>query len=154
MNIQQNVKYFIQYHHSTTKYMFQLTVSFIYDNAIQSRERDRSLRLVFFNHSNTACRWREYDCWNVTGCQFRQDNFLFLLRNFIASNVRHVCIIQCLCMDDMQMAFCHVLCLTFRHRSSCTLGQVFHYSPENPFYIFNQQIYFIIWYLLDRASLI
>ena len=34
------------------------------------------------------------------------------------------------------------------------LGQAFHYSPENAFYIFNQQIYFIMWYLLDRASLI
>ena len=44
--------------------------------------------------------------------------------------------------------------LTFRHRASCILGQAFHYSPENAFYIFNQQIYFIIWYLLDRASLI
>ena len=44
--------------------------------------------------------------------------------------------------------------LTFRHCASCILGQAFHYSPENAFYIFNQQIYFIIWYLLDRASLI
>ena len=44
--------------------------------------------------------------------------------------------------------------LTFRHRASCILGQAFHYSPENAFYIFNQQIYFIIWYLLDSASLI
>ena len=44
--------------------------------------------------------------------------------------------------------------LTFRHRASCILGQAFHYSPENAFYIFNQQIYFIIWYLLDCASLI
>ena len=44
--------------------------------------------------------------------------------------------------------------LTFRHRASCILGQAFHYSPENAFYIFNQQIYFIIWYLLDRASFI
>ena len=34
------------------------------------------------------------------------------------------------------------------------VGQAFSYSPENAFYIFNQQIYFIIWYLLDRASLI
>ena len=34
--------------------------------------------------------------------------------------------------------------LNFRHRASCILGQVFHYSPENAFYIFNQQIYFII----------
>jgi len=45
-------------------------------------------------------------------------------------------------------------CLTFRHRASCILGLTFHYSPENAFYIFNQQIYFIIWHLLDRASLI
>ena len=34
--------------------------------------------------------------------------------------------------------------LTFRHRASCILGQAFHYSPENAFYIFNQQIYFSI----------
>jgi len=34
--------------------------------------------------------------------------------------------------------------LTFRHRASCILGQAFHYSPENVFYIFNQQIYFVI----------
>ena len=34
--------------------------------------------------------------------------------------------------------------LTFRHRASSILGKAFHYSPENAFYIFNQQIYFII----------
>ena len=34
--------------------------------------------------------------------------------------------------------------LNLRHRASCILGQAFHYSPENAFYIFNQQIYFII----------
>ena len=34
--------------------------------------------------------------------------------------------------------------LTFRHRASCILEQAFQYSPENTFYIFNQQIYFII----------
>ena len=36
------------------------------------------------------------------------------------------------------------LCLTFRHRESCILGQAFHYCPENAFYVFNQPIYFII----------
>ena len=41
------------------------------------------------------------------------------------------------------------IALTFRQRASCILGQAFRYSPENAFYIFNQQIYFIIWYLLD-----
>ena len=29
--------------------------------------------------------------------------------------------------------------LTFRHHASCILGQVFHYSPENAFYIFNHK---------------
>jgi len=43
--------------------------------------------------------------------------------------------------------------LTFRFRASSIQGQMFRYSPENAFYIFNQQIYFIIWYLLDGASL-
>ena len=33
--------------------------------------------------------------------------------------------------------FRRVLHLTFRHRASCILGQAFHYSPENAFYIFN-----------------
>ena len=42
--------------------------------------------------------------------------------------------------------FLHFLfpALTFRHRASCILGQAFRYSPENAFYIFNQQMYFII----------
>ena len=35
---------------------------------------------------------------------------------------------------------CSGLRLTFRHRASCILGQAFHCSPENAFYIFNQQI--------------
>ena len=51
-------------------------------------------------------------------------------------------------IDDILL----ILKLTFRHRASCILGQAFHYSPENAFYMFNQQICFIIWYLLDRAS--
>ena len=38
----------------------------------------------------------------------------------------------------------YFICLTFRHHASCILGQAFHCSPENAFYIFNQQIYFII----------
>jgi len=44
----------------------------------------------------------------------------------------------------------------FKLQAPCVLyiGQAVRYSPENAFYIFNQWIYFIIWYLLDRASLI
>ena len=34
--------------------------------------------------------------------------------------------------------------LNFRHRASSVLGQAFRYSPENAFYIFKQQIYFVI----------
>ena len=34
--------------------------------------------------------------------------------------------------------------LTFRYRASCIQGQAFRCSPDNAFYIFNQQIYFII----------
>ena len=35
--------------------------------------------------------------------------------------------------------------LTFGHGASFLyIGQAFRYSPENAFYIFNQQIYFII----------
>jgi len=34
--------------------------------------------------------------------------------------------------------------LIFRHRASCILGKAFHCTPEKAFYIFNQQIYFII----------
>lgn len=119
LNVQQKVKYFIQYHYSSTKYMCQSTVMFIYASAIHSRGRYKSLRLVFVNHSEMSCRWREYDIWNIARSQLRQDNFLFLLRNFIARNVRHVCMVHCLCMDDMQMAFCHVLCLKAgrRHQS-------------------------------------
>ena len=42
------------------------------------------------------------------------------------------------------MTFTSILLLTFRHRASSVLGQAFRYYPENAFYIFNQQIYFII----------
>ena len=59
----------------------------------------------------------------------------------------------CNLSEDIQQS-CWQSLLTFRHRASSILGQAFRYSPENAFYIFNQQIYFIIWYLIDRASLI
>ena len=40
----------------------------------------------------------------------------------------------------------------FNLQAPCVLyiGQAFRYSPENAFYIFIQQIFFIIWYLLDH----
>ena len=43
---------------------------------------------------------------------------------------------------------------TINLQAPCVLyiGQAFRYSPENAFCMFNQQIYFIIWYLLRCAS--
>jgi len=65
----------------------------------------------------------------------------------------------------MQSIFClmttsrstyHITCTQVNLQAPCVLytGQAFHYSQENAFYIFNQQIYFIVRYFLDRASLI
>jgi len=53
------------------------------------------------------------------------------------------------CMETFPAEFVNL-------KASCVLyiGQAFRYSPGNAFYIFNQHIYFIIGYLLDRASLI
>jgi hypothetical protein len=46
---------------------------------------------------------------------------------------------------ETESVYCAVqLMLNFRHRESSLLGLAFHYSSENAFYIFNQQIYFII----------
>jgi len=47
-------------------------------------------------------------------------------------------------LEELVIVAAFLLLLTFRHRASCILGQAFRYSPENAFYIFNQQIYFII----------
>ena len=48
-------------------------------------------------------------------------------------------------LSDLCYKFCYGndanICsfiLTFRHRASCILGQAFHCSPENAFYIFKQ----------------
>ena len=35
-----------------------------------------------------------------------------------------------------RVEFTVFLCLIFRHRASCILGQAFHYSPENAFHIY------------------
>ena len=69
---------------------------------------------------------------------------------------RYVCLSEASSGGTMPSDFSswNLWVLTFRHRASCILGQAFRYSPENAFYIFNQQIYFIIWYLLECASLI
>ena len=38
----------------------------------------------------------------------------------------------------------NILCFNLQVPCVLYIGQAFHYSPENAFYIFNQQIYFII----------
>ena len=58
-------------------------------------------------------------------------------------SVKYVSSANLLC-KDVDITTKLTASLTFRHRASCILGQAFHYSPENAFYIFNQQIYFII----------
>ena len=92
-------------------------------------------------------------------------SFLYILilehnRDILSKKkIQHIFIVIAVLLTQSQLLwlpglFQNVGFLTFRHRASCILGQAFHYSPENAFYIFNQQIYFIILYLLDRASLI
>ena len=48
------------------------------------------------------------------------------------------------CTCKYMSSKCKLVPLNFRHRASCILGQAFRYSPENAFYVFNQQMYFII----------
>ena len=69
------------------------------------------------------------------------------------------------CFLSVKLCLCHVslrsrwmpkylavsvcgLCCPFNHYAPCILyiGQAFRYSPEKAFYIFNQQIYFIIFF--------
>ena len=76
-------------------------------------------------------------------------------------------------IDQLLLPFCSLLCswrmfvlgsisnihsfrmyLNFQAPCVLYIGQAFRYSPVNAFYIFNLQIYFIICYLLDCASLI
>ena len=48
------------------------------------------------------------------------------------------------CRNITEISMFDVFLLNFRHRASCIQGQAFRYSPAKAFYIFNQQIYFII----------
>ena len=81
--------------------------------------------------------------------RYRADNF-----NYVTTASFHSLSLTIIHSFDVIRLETLTASLNFRHRASCILGQAFHYSPENAFYTFNQQIYFIIWYLLDRTSLI
>ena len=74
---------------------------------------------------------------------------LFILQHVSAHHMCHhqgVFVVYCTqsWIYKLLIIRCTVPLLTFRHRASSILGQAFRYSPENAFYIFNQQIYFII----------
>jgi len=56
----------------------------------------------------------------------------------------HILLSSALVRGQLQVSHNFGTSFTFRHRASCILGQAFHCFPENAFYIFNQQIYFII----------
>ena len=56
---------------------------------------------------------------------------------------QHICMFLAMSVSVKECPQGYV-CLTFRHCASSIWGQAFHCSPENAFYIFNQQIYFII----------
>jgi len=69
-----------------------------------------------------------------------------------------VCFTFTVITEAFQVWFFHqnfpTICIDLQAPRFLYIGQEFRCSPEKAFYIFNQQIYFIIWYLLDRASLI
>ena len=56
----------------------------------------------------------------------------------------YLCHLKCKEYSRIMVLELRVVLLIFRHRASCILGQAFRYSPDNAFYIFNQQVYFII----------
>jgi hypothetical protein len=78
--------------------------------------------------------------------------------HMVTLSIITVNIIKCWCLLKQHVS-AHVLSLkmvhvgrntvllTFRHHASSTrVGQTFRYSPEKAFHIFNQQIYFIIFF--------
>jgi len=67
----------------------------------------------------------------------------------VAAAVKYWSVSYNACVYDLWLRLCLPVpvtggALANRHRASCILGQAFRYSPEKAFYIFNQQIYFII----------
>ena len=121
---------------------------------IYAHDRDRgrerthayACQLIFKKHVCWLLRKREVPFWNYACYEPLLQSRFSLSQHRTPDKLRHVPLppVYVSCSS----------CLTFRHHASSILGQAFRYSPENAFYIFHQQIYFIIWYLLDRASLI
>ena len=113
----------------------------------------RASAIVTFEAQTWHFRERNgYLLSNITSCQTRNMECQRSSRR--AFPVSRIPIQQCAVTSHSQNTVRRSSALTFRHRASSILGQAFRCSTESAFYIFNQQIYFIIWYLLDRASLI
>jgi len=69
---------------------------------------------------------------------------LFRATSVIELILSHPVVLQC--SRDNKNTTHHSDTTAFNLQAPCVLyiGQAFRYSPENSFYIFNQQIYFII----------
>jgi hypothetical protein len=103
----------------------------------------------------TSCSKKEergwQPCTSVLSCQLIPTPFILhpsiTLRNALFSSKT---------LNQSNKYFHHTVLRTINLYAPRFLyiGKAFRYSPENAFYIFNQQIYFIIRYLLDRVSLI
>ena len=99
--------------------------------------------------SSRLVSWQGVTCEKILAgvVKLEKESFWKVCRHNILTNRTVVWVPCCFVRRNSRSRYT----LTFRHRASCILGQAFRCSPENDFYIFNQQIYFIIWYLLDRA---
>ena len=122
----------IQYLRSISYYWLALNPRFVFCLRIRS-----SARLLFYPED--AVRWflrnvicKSPDCTHRHALQYGHYYVCYIWREAIATLKR----------------------LNLQAPRVLYIGQTFRYSPENAFYIFNQQTYFIIWYMLDRASLI
>ena len=98
--------------------------------------------------SITHIRWNRVERW---GSHFAAVVSLSLGLCFICETVAYE-VMRHVVQHCLFHVFGAIRGLTSRHRASCILGHAFHYSPKNALYI--SKIYFIICYLLDRASMI
>ena len=79
-----------------------------------------------------------------TACGWGRPGLLWFAHDQLKICSRSVTVVQCRQRTLLRHSSAVRGALTFRHRASYILGHAFRYSPENAFYIFNQQIYFII----------
>ena len=107
-----------------------------------------------FSHQHYLRQIRRPNIWDISDCFFTRHNldFFYVSHTVYLTNafrdkpfMTHInSYINTLRTGLLNCLNARSQGLTFRHRASCIQGQAFHYSPENAFYILNQQIYFII----------